>query len=358
METALRTVNALISALFFICYAYQFLYIPLVLAKKQRPLPALPRPTAMLCSSRRGTRLPSLAVFWTVCGSRRMIPRCSRCTWWPTTAPTSTARRRHDAGPAPCVYERFDQASYVGKGYALDYLTSARLKADGPDGYRRLLRLRRGQSAVPQLHRRDRTRPFPMATRSSPATATPRTTATTGSAPATPCGSCGRARYLNGARMPAGQLSCRRQRHTASCSPMSILDKVRRLAFLTCLTEDIQFTVANVVRGEEDRLLRPPPCSTTSSPRTFRQSCRQRLRWARGYHPGVPASTARPLLPGAASAAASRCYDMAMAIMPAFVLTCVSILANVTLAGIGLAEGAGLWFAMRSLLECLGGISV
>ena len=27
-----------------------------------------------------------------------------------------------------------------------------------------------------------------------------------------------------------------------------------------------------------------------------------------------------------------------------------------TLAAIGLAEGAGLWFAMRSLLECLGGI--
>ena len=44
METALRTVNALISALFFICYAYQFLYIPLVLAKKQRPLPCPPTP--------------------------------------------------------------------------------------------------------------------------------------------------------------------------------------------------------------------------------------------------------------------------------------------------------------------------
>ena len=47
---------------------------------------------------------------------------------------------------------------------------------------------------------------------------------------------------------------------------------------------------------------------------------------------------------------------MAMAIMPAFVLTFISILANVTLAGIGLAEGAGLWFAMRSLLECMGSI--
>ena len=44
METALRTVNALISALLFICYAYQFLYIPLVLAKKQRPLPCPPSP--------------------------------------------------------------------------------------------------------------------------------------------------------------------------------------------------------------------------------------------------------------------------------------------------------------------------
>lgn len=40
METALRTVNAVISALFFICYAYQFLYIPLVLAKRPKPLAA------------------------------------------------------------------------------------------------------------------------------------------------------------------------------------------------------------------------------------------------------------------------------------------------------------------------------
>ena len=44
METALRTVNALISALFFICYAYQFLYIPLVLCKKRRPLSVPPTP--------------------------------------------------------------------------------------------------------------------------------------------------------------------------------------------------------------------------------------------------------------------------------------------------------------------------
>ena len=43
MEPVLRTINAVISALFFICYTYQFLYIPLVLLKKRRPLP---RPAA------------------------------------------------------------------------------------------------------------------------------------------------------------------------------------------------------------------------------------------------------------------------------------------------------------------------
>ena len=49
MEPTLRTINAVISALFFICYTYQFLYIPLVLLKKRRPLPcpaAPPRPAA------------------------------------------------------------------------------------------------------------------------------------------------------------------------------------------------------------------------------------------------------------------------------------------------------------------------
>ena len=89
-------------------------------------------------------------------------------------------------------------------------------------------------------------------------------------------------------------------------------------------------------------------------PTGFRQSCRQRLRWAKGYIQVFWYYGGR-LLKGAARGSWS-CFDMAMAIMPAFVLTCISILANVTLAAIGLAEGAGLWFAMRSLLECLGSI--
>ena len=49
METTLRTINAVISALFFICYTYQFLYIPLVLAKSPSPLPHRTGPIATRC---------------------------------------------------------------------------------------------------------------------------------------------------------------------------------------------------------------------------------------------------------------------------------------------------------------------
>ena len=54
MEPVLRTINAVISALFFICYTYQFLYIPLVLLKKRRPaaLPASPHRYAVLIAAR------------------------------------------------------------------------------------------------------------------------------------------------------------------------------------------------------------------------------------------------------------------------------------------------------------------
>ena len=54
METTLRTINAIISALFFICYTYQFLYIPLVLAKKPKVLavPARAHRYAVLIAAR------------------------------------------------------------------------------------------------------------------------------------------------------------------------------------------------------------------------------------------------------------------------------------------------------------------
>ena len=47
---------------------------------------------------------------------------------------------------------------------------------------------------------------------------------------------------------------------------------------------------------------------------------------------------------------------MSMSILPVFILTSLCLLANITLTVLGLMQGAGMWFAIRSLLECLGSI--
>lgn len=131
METALRTVNALISALFFICYAYQFLYIPLVLAKKQRPLPCPPSPHryAVLIAARNesaviGGLLDSLRQQTYDPALLTVFVAADNCT-----DDTAAIARRHGA----VVYERFNHVN-VGKGYALDFLTQ-HIKADYPDGF-------------------------------------------------------------------------------------------------------------------------------------------------------------------------------------------------------------------------------
>ena len=47
---------------------------------------------------------------------------------------------------------------------------------------------------------------------------------------------------------------------------------------------------------------------------------------------------------------------MSMSILPAFILTALCLLANLTLTVLGLLQGDGAWFAASSLLECMGSI--
>ena len=119
------------------------------------------------------------------------------------------------------------------------------------------------------------------------------------------------------------------------------------------LTEDIEFSVYHILRGEkiaicEDAVL------YDEQPTGFRQSVRQRLRWAKGYIQ-VFRRYGVQLLRGTAKGSWS-CFDMSMSILPAFILTALCLLANITLSVLGLMQGAGVWFAMRSLLECMGSI--
>lgn len=131
MEPTLRTINAVISALFFICYTYQFLYIPLVLLKKRRPLPcpAAPHRYAVLIAARNEENviaglLDSLAAQTYDMSLVTVFVAADNCT-----DSTAAIAREHGA----VVYERFNHVN-VGKGYALDFLLQ-HIGADYPEGF-------------------------------------------------------------------------------------------------------------------------------------------------------------------------------------------------------------------------------
>ena len=345
METALRTVNALISALFFICYAYQFLYIPLVLAKKRRPLPCPPSSHryAVLIAARNesaviGGLLDSLRQQTYDPALLTVFVAADNCT-----DDTAAIARRHGA----VVYERFNHIN-VGKGYALDFLTQ-HIKADYPGGFDGYFVFDADNILAPDYIEKMNavfSNGYEIVTsyRNSKNYADNWISAGYG------LWFLRESRYLNGARMRLGTSAA--VGGTGFLFSQRILDKTDGWRFYL-LTEDIEFSVHHITDGEviaicEDAVL------YDEQPTGFRQSCRQRLRWAKGYIQ-VFRRYGADLLKGTAKGSWS-CFDMSMSILPAFILTALGLLANLTLTTLGLMQGDGAWFAMRSLLECMGSI--
>ena len=274
METALRTVNALISALFFICYAYQFLYIPLVLAKKQRPLPCPPSPHryAVLIAARNesaviGGLLDSLRQQTYDPALLTVFVAADNCT-----DDTAAIARRHGA----VVYERFNHVN-VGKGYALDFLTQ-HIRADYPDGFDGYFVFDADNILAPDYIEKMNavfSNGYEIVTsyRNSKNYADNWISAGYG------LWFLRESRYLNGARMRLGSSAA--VGGTGFLFSQRILDKTGGWRFYL-LTEDIEFSVRHITDGEiiaicEDAVL------YDEQPTGFRQSCRQRLRWAKGY---------------------------------------------------------------------------
>lgn len=92
------------------------------------------------------------------------------------------------------------------------------------------------------------------------------------------------------------------------------------------LTEDIEFSVDNVIHGEKIAY-----CHTAvfydEQPVTFSQSWNQRLRWSRGFLQ-VFGKYGGGLLKGIFTRKSFSCYDMFMTIAPAFVLSVITVCVN------------------------------
>ena len=345
METTLRTINAVISALFFICYTYQFLYIPLVLAKKSKPLasPSKAHRYAVLIAARNEENvisglLDSLRAQTYDMSLVTVFVAADNCT-----DSTAAIARAHGA----VVYERFNQLN-VGKGYALDFLLQ-HIGADYPAGFDGYFVFDADNILAPDYIERMNE----MFSNGHEIITSYRNSKNFGGnwiSAGYALWFLRESRYLNGARTRLGSSAA--VGGTGFLFSRRILDESHGWRFYL-LTEDIEFSVYHILRGEKIAI-----CESAvlydEQPTDFRQSCRQRLRWAKGYVQ-VFLRYGGQLLRGAAKGSWS-CFDMSMSILPAFILTSLCLLANATLTVLGLMQGAGVWFALRSLLECLGSI--
>ena len=113
------------------------------------------------------------------------------------------------------------------------------------------------------------------------------------------------------------------------------------------LTEDIEFSVRNILSGE-----RIGYCSNAilydEQPVRFDQSWRQRLRWAKGMLQ-VGARYGAALLRKCLQRGCFSCFDAGMTVLPAVLLTLAGTVINLSGIGLALYAGAPLLYALREL---------
>ena len=114
------------------------------------------------------------------------------------------------------------------------------------------------------------------------------------------------------------------------------------------LTEDIEFTIDSIIDGEKISY-----CDSAvffdEQPTSFRQSCRQRLRWSKGYlqvFEKYGKNLVRKVFKGSFS-----CYDMTMNIAPAAIITFTALILNIIYTVIALISGAGVVAAFRPFVD-------
>ncbi|MDR1409903.1 MAG: glycosyltransferase [Oscillospiraceae bacterium] len=117
------------------------------------------------------------------------------------------------------------------------------------------------------------------------------------------------------------------------------------------LTEDIEFSVHHVLKGVKIGF-----CANAElydeQPNRFSQLWKQRLRWAKGFLQ-VFRSYGAQLFSGAARGSFA-CFNMSMTIMPAVLLSVVSLLSSLAIGIIALVNGESLLVMGQSALLTLG----
>ena len=337
----LLKIPVIISLIFFFCYSYQIIYIPVSILKKSKPIGEVkPHRFAVLISARNesvviGDLLDSIR--------RQTYPQelihtfviADNCT-----DNTAEIAREHGA----TVYTRFND-QLVGKGYALHELLG-HIREDYPEGFDGYFVFDADNILRPDyIERMNET--FSSGYEITTSYRNSKNYGANWISAGYALWFLRESQYLNGARMKLGT-SCAVS-GTGFLFSHKVMEENGGWPFYL-LVEDIQFSICSILRGykigycEKAELFDEQPV-------TFRQSWRQRSRWAKGYFQVMHHYGAK--LIGKAAHGSFSALDMSLNIMPAFILSAAMIVVELVkffvclIAGLGLGE---FWLSVGKLL--------
>ena len=319
MNTAIVTVNNVIGVVFLLLYLYQFYYIFVALAKKTENYAQTYQNNryAVLIAARNeekviGNLIKSLQSQDYPAENLDIYVVADNCT-------DNTAEIVRSLGAN--VYERFNKEQ-VGKGYALNFLLKKIEQACGIRSYKAYF-IFDADNILENNYVTEMDKAFCAGSRVVTSYRNSKNYGQNWVASGYALWFLREARYLNNPRSLLGSSGA--VSGTGFMVSSEVFEKNDGWKH-HLLTEDIEFSVDMIIRGEvigycHDAVF------YDEQPVTFKQSWTQRMRWAKGFLQ-VYRNYGGKLFCGMFGKNSFSCFDMTMSILPAFIFTVVSMIYN------------------------------